>query len=470
MTSISKRLHVVVTRLVRDYVSRRSRSRTLLLTLFGVLVVAVAGVWDAQRQADDSLRQFTWDQHLLALALSTQLPRPAATSSDAGSGIAGGFLAAARTLESEGQVVVLLHRPDRRGFLLSDGRVFDSRALQGALDQGAPGVTLDREAARQLGLRPRAAVAGLARLPWPDEHDAAVAVVGSASAERDRGRHGEWRTVLTVLVVSLLILGFGVIALWRQRRELEMQRQLAVHETERQRDVELARADRMAAIAALSSGIAHEISTPLGVISGRVEQLTALPQDTNQLRLLGSIGEQVDRINKVIRGFLGLARGDAPTLTQVPAGQLVKEAAALVQHRFATGGVELRVAPSSVDQRPVACDPALFEQVLVNLLVNALEASDRGRVVELRVSSVKHQVLFEVIDEGHGITRTAIAHATEPFFTTKAKKGGSGLGLAIAREIVAHHRGELKLERRSDVDASLHPGTRASILLPEGGT
>ncbi len=458
----------VVAKLVAFGPSSR-RFRTLLLTLFGVALVAGAGFWDARREADEALRQFTRDQHLLAVALSTQPPRAAPTTGDARVGMAGGFLMAARKLESEGDVVVLLHRPDRPGFLLSDGRVFDSPALLAALTRGSPGVTLDRDAARELGLQPRAAVAGIAALPWPDEHGAAVAVVGSASAERDRGRHSEWRTVITVLLVSLLILGFGAVALWRQRRELEMQRKLAIRDSEHERDVELARADRMAALAALSSGIAHEISTPLGVISGRVEQLTGVVRDAEPRRLLDSIGEQVERINKVIRGFLGLARGDAPTLIEVPAGQLVKETVALVQHRFVTAGVVLRVVNGGAAPRSVACDPALFEQVLVNLLINALEASERGQGVELRLSSAHNQVVFEVIDEGHGITRTAIAHATDPFFTTKAKKGGSGLGLAIAREIVAHHRGELRLERRADEAASC-VGTRATICLPEGGS
>jgi len=467
LTSPVRRLRIYLERASRGYSTRRSR--TLLLMIAGVVLVGAAGLWDAQRQAADALRQLTWEQHLLAVALSTQLPWPATNSNESKTGVANGFLQAVRTLEAEGRVVVLLHRPDRRGFLLSDGRVFDSPALLAALGRRAPGVTLDREAARLLGLQPRSAVAGLARLPWPNQAGAAIAVVGSASAERDRGTRNEWRTVLTVLLVSSLILGVGAVTLWRQRRELEMERRLAVHESERQRDVELARADRMAAIAALSSGIAHEISTPLGVISGRVEQLTRLTGDAEQQRLFASIGQQVERINKVIRGFLGLARGDAPILTHVPAGQVVKEAAALVQHRFATAGVELLTSAGQFEQTPVACDPALFEQVLVNLLVNALEASERGQTVQLRIASANHRVVFEVVDEGHGITRTAIAHATEPFFTTKAKKGGSGLGLAIAREIVAHHRGELKLERRSDVDAPSRPGTRATIILPESG-
>ncbi|HVY29437.1 MAG TPA: ATP-binding protein [Polyangiaceae bacterium] len=465
MTSAARRLRVLLERVTLGRATRRSR--TLLLMFAGVALVAAAGLWDASRQEADSLRQHTWEQHLLAVALAAQLPWPAVASNESLTGVTDSFLAATRSLEAEGHVVVLLHRPDRRGFLLSDGRIFDNGSLTIALSQGAPGVTLNRDAARLLGLQPRVAVAGLARVSGAGPNGAAVAVVGSASAERDRGTRDEWRTVLTVLCVSLLILGVGTVALWRQRREHEMERRLAVHESERQRDVELARADRMAAIAALSSGIAHEISTPLGVISGRIEQLTPLTQDAEQQRLLSSMSQQVERINRVIRGFLGLARGDAPTLTHVPAGQVVREAAALVQHRFATARVGLRVAESAFEQVPVACDPALFEQVLVNLLVNALEASEPGQEVEIRLVSREHQVVFEVIDEGHGITRTAIAHATEPFFTTKAKKGGSGLGLAIAREIVAHHRGELRLERRGDVDTPGHPGTRATIVLPE---
>jgi two-component system NtrC family sensor kinase len=437
--------------------------------VIGVGLVATVAVWDAKSQAVDALRQFTWDQHLLAVALSTQLQRAQPQAEADRRDVVDGFLDAARKLEAEGKVVVLLHRPERPGFLLTDGRVFDSSALITALEQGSPGATLTREAARRLGLPARSAVAGLARVDWPGKPGAALAVLGSAGPERDRGTHDEWRLVITVTLVALLILGLGAGALLRQRRELEMARQLAIHETEHQRDLELARADRMAAIAALSSGIAHEISTPLGVISGRLEQLGTTLEAPGERRLLDSISQQVERINKVIRGFLGLARGDAPILVHVPAGQVVRGAAALVQHRFATAGVNLELAPSAAEARPVACDPELFEQVLVNLLINALEASERGQQVQLRLTEADGQIVFEVIDEGYGITRAAIAHATEPFFTTKAKKGGSGLGLAIAREIVAHHRGELRLERRVDIDAAAAAGTRASILLPEGG-
>ncbi len=467
MTSPVRRLLVYVRRLLREGSTRRSR--TLLLMVAGVGAVAAAGVWDAKSQAADALRQFTWDQHLLAVALSIQLRPAPAVPEPAAHDMVGSFLDAARKLEAEGNVVVLLHRPERRGFLLTDGRIFDNPALLTALDQGAPGTSLDRDAARQLGLPPRSAVAGLARLAWPGDEHAALAIVGSAGPERDRGIHGEWRTIITVTLVTLLILGVGAGALLRQRRELELSRQLAIRATEHQRDLELSRADRMAAIAALSSGIAHEISTPLGVISGRLEQLGASIDGAAERRLLDSISQQVERINKVIRGFLGLARGDAPILTHVPAGQVVRGAASLVQHRFATAGVTLDIPSSPVEPRLVACDPELFEQVLVNLLINALEASERGQQVQLCLTEAGGRIVFEVVDEGHGITRAAIAHATEPFFTTKAKKGGSGLGLAIAREIVAHHRGELRLERRADVDAASSTGTRASIFLPEGG-
>jgi len=446
------------------------RAKTLLATLLGVAVVVLAGLWDAQRQADEQLRQLVRDQHLLAVALATRFPEEGSSAQEREqrSAAVAELLTMARLLEAEGNVVTMLHTPDRPGFVLSDGRVFGNQALETALMSGQPGTTLARDAAALLGLKHRVAVAGVARIRWPAGGVAGIAVVGSASQERDRARRDEWRTVLVTLLVSAMILGFGGVALRRQRRELELQRQVEVHRTERERDVELARADRMAAMAALASGIAHEISTPLGIISGRIEELVERGEDgVERNRLLSSAAQQVERINKVIRSFLGLARGDAPVLTRVSATQLAREAALLVEHRFATAAVALRVVVRGAEASLVSCEPALFEQVIVNLLINALEASERGQTVELRVEAKGEHVEFTVLDEGQGISPAIIAHATEPFFTTKARKGGSGLGLAIAREIVAHHRGELKLERRDAGGQGGPNGTRATVSLAE---
>lgn len=106
----------------------------------------------------------------------------------------------------------------------------------------------------------------------------------------------------------------------------------------------------------------------------------------------------------------------------------------------------------------IACDPRMFEQALIDLLLNACEACSRGGSVVLSVRSDGERVSFIVDDDGAGIDAEAAARATEPFFTTKPE--GSGLGLAITNEIVHHHRGTLRLSPRPG------GGTQARVELP----
>jgi signal transduction histidine kinase len=103
----------------------------------------------------------------------------------------------------------------------------------------------------------------------------------------------------------------------------------------------------------------------------------------------------------------------------------------------------------------------MLEQALVNLLLNACDASARGQTVRIAVEAEGSTLRFVVSDEGEGVSVQTAARAQEPFFTTKPEGRGNGLGLAITREIVAHHGGKLALEPR-------HPerGTRAIIELP----
>lgn len=460
-----------LTRFFRRVIMKSRRALTQLWMVLGVLSVAAAGLWDAQQQAEFALRQLVREHHLLAVALAKRLTLPAIQEPGmlAPSSRTSEILAAARLLEEEGNVVVLVHAPGQEGFSLSDGRVFANRDLDRALAENQTGMTLTRDVAADLGLPPRAAVAGLANLASTAHEQFGVAVVGSAGQERDRTRHDDWRTVLTVLFASGLILAFGIVELRRQREEMERVRLAEVHSTERERDVELARADRMAAIAALSSGIAHEISSPLGIISGRIEQLQSQSNTATQEKLFKSIATQVAYINKVIRGFLAFARGDAPALVHVAALKVAEEAVGLVKHRFGTVGVELRLSVEKAGAIRVNCEPALFEQALANVLVNALEASEAGQTVELQIKPQGDRVQFVVIDDGSGIPPAAIAHVTDPFFTTKARKGGSGLGLAIAKEIIAHHRGSLALEHRAQSGGAATRGTQVTITLPIAG-
>jgi signal transduction histidine kinase len=131
-----------------------------------------------------------------------------------------------------------------------------------------------------------------------------------------------------------------------------------------------------------------------------------------------------------------------------------------VLHRFERSevSVELKLGRALPQ---ISCDPPILEQALVNLLLNALEASEGAGVVALTIEADEGNVRIVVEDEGQGITDEAVERAGEPFYTTKSKHRGTGLGLAIAQEIVASHGGKLFLAR-----AEQRAGTRACIELP----
>ena len=178
----------------------------------------------------------------------------------------------------------------------------------------------------------------------------------------------------------------------------------------------------------------------------------------------GTIGKQsrfMELNCVIIRAFLTLARGGAPSLCHVEPSALARTAVELVEHRFAKANVALlyRVEP---ELPPVVCDPALLEQVLVNLLLNACDASAPGGSVELRVEHQRGRVAFLVDDDGTGISPEAAKLVVEPLFTTKAPGKGTGLGLTIANEIVKHHHGSLAFEPRMAGGKRLR-GTRVRV-------
>ena len=239
-----------------------------------------------------------------------------------------------------------------------------------------------------------------------------------------------------------------------------------MNEAVRTRDERLVRADKLAALGAMATGIAHEVSTPLGVIVGRAEQLVPRVKDDERARRsVDAIAEQANRIGAIVRAFLAFARGDAVSLRHLSALAVVHVAMDLVRHRFEAAGVisEVLTDPDTIDETVcIACDETLFPQVLVNLLLNACDACAPGERVQVRVEAVAARVRFSIVDEGEGITAEDAARATEPFFTTKPAGRGTGLGLSIAKELVLHHGGSLRVVPRSDGIR----GTEASVEVP----
>lgn len=363
-------------------------------------------------------------------------------------------------IERAGELTVLLAAPSDATLYTMAGLRLDSPPLRDALALGLPAQRLGRPEAAQIGLPARTAMAGLAQVDVDGLGRWGVAVVASAARERDREKRALWRLVLGVLVASGLVLVFGGVALQNQRKELQLARELAMARVQRLGDDALARAQRIATMGTFAMGVAHEVSTPLGVIAGRSEQLLGRVQgDERAVRGAQIILQQVDRIQQIIRRFLDMARGGPPSLERTDPAEIGRAAAAAVEHRFADAGVALttdiaRTMPA------VQCDRALLEHAIVNLLLNACEACRPGEHVELAARSDAERVAFVVTDDGAGITRENAERAKEPFFTTKAPDQGSGLGLAIATEIAHSHRGELTIA------PGVGRGTRACIEVP----
>lgn len=370
------------------------------------------------------------------------------------------LLGEAPPVERPGELRLLLAPPGTTSFYATDGQVLGSSAVRDALDRRLTSVRLSPSGAAELGLRPRTAMAGLAQVDAGHLGRWGVVAVGTAARPRDRESRAFWRVLLSVGMASALVLAFGGVALRKQRKELDLERELAVTHAQHERDDQLARAQRVATMGTFAMGMVHEVSTPLGVIMGRAEQLRArAQQDERSVHAAQAILDQVERIQTIVRRFLDLARGSAPSLARTRPADLVRSAVSSVEHRFAKARVSLSAnAPADISE--VHCDRDLLEHAIVNLLLNACDACPPGGHVEVAARSDAERVAFVVIDDGSGITSENASQAKEPFFTTKPAGAGTGLGLAIASEIAKSHRGELTV-----VPNGVR-GTRACIEIP----
>lgn len=433
------------------------RLRALLAgMLLSLLAVSTLAVWGERREAQAALEDMGQEQATLSQAAASALASSLKDQPPSGIPSEASFQSLQR-LERPGAVHVFLLPPGGRDFLSLSGQSLAAEPLRGSLDAGLRWVRLDRPQAQSLGLPSRTAIAGLAWAEGPGGRWGVV-VAATAYKERDRAARAAWRLVTTLVLMTVIIGVFGALALRIQAEELQLARELEQKDREQLKDSALSQADRAATMLTFAAGVAHEISSPLGVIAGRAEQLLARDEARDR-RELQAIREASDRIGRTVRRFLDLARGGEPKVEDVDPRLLGLSAAGMVAHRFQKSGVALSAElPEGLP--PLRGDGSLLEQVLVNLLLNACDACEPGRSVVLSAAAGGGWLRFQVDDEGHGVPRDIAARITEPFFTTKSQGRGSGLGLAIAQEILKMHRGTLAVEPRAE------GGTRAVASLP----
>ena len=219
------------------------------------------------------------------------------------------------------------------------------------------------------------------------------------------------------------------------------------------------RAATLAVAGRLASAVAHEVGTPLNIISGRAESLLrALPADDPGRVELKTIIDQIDRISRTINSLLDTVRPRRPELQPVRPADVVDALLPLLAHAARQRGVTLETAIAP-DAPLMLADPGSLQQVLINLVINALEATPAGARVTVRVAPAVRNgiagVEIAVADTGAGIPPEHVSRIFEPFFTTKPAGQGTGLGLAICREIIRHHRGDIAVDSKDGVGTTI---------------
>jgi PAS domain S-box-containing protein len=222
---------------------------------------------------------------------------------------------------------------------------------------------------------------------------------------------------------------------------------------------QLEKAERLAELGTLASGMAHEIGTPMNVILGRAEYLLHRTADEGMKKGLATIVTQVERITKVMNQLLAFARRREPERRAVDLGEIVEDSLEMFQERIVRSRITVEKAIET-NMPPVHADRDQLMQVLINLVMNSLHAMPDGGRLRLSLAREKSRVVLGVSDTGHGMPEDIRSKIFDPFFTTKDFGKGTGLGLTVVKGIVEEHGGTIAVE--SVVDK----GTTFWIRLP----
>jgi signal transduction histidine kinase len=216
---------------------------------------------------------------------------------------------------------------------------------------------------------------------------------------------------------------------------------------------------RTRALEGIAARLAHEVKNPLAAIKGLSQHMARSAEDAKMRERLTIVAAEAERLQEIVDGFLSFSRGlgdlnVAPTRPY----DIARELSLLLETRAADAGVSIEVRGSR--ELALDADAKKLRQALLNLVLNAMQASARGSTVTLEIAKSCNDgaAVLRVIDRGAGMTPEVLDRIAKPYFTTR--EGGSGLGIAIARGIIEQHGGTLRFESTSG------RGTTATILLP----
>ena len=283
-----------------------------------------------------------------------------------------------------------------------------------------------------------AGCAGVCYLPF-------VFITSHNSPQMMAGRYAE---IVVFLAIGALT---GALSDRERKRRRELQRATdQLSETNRQLQSsfqQLRRADRLSAVGQLAASLAHEIRNPLGSIEGAIDIVGRTTDEDRRREFLGIIKKETRRLNGLLTNLLDFARPRVPQIRQAQVDAIVRTVVGLATHNVQQQGIQLtlHIAP---ELPPVECDPEQIIQVLLNVTLNALQASPTGGQISISADRSENIILMRVSDEGSGIDEAELDKIFDPFYTTK--EGGTGLGLAVSYQILTQHGGGIAVERNPD--------------------
>ncbi|MGO9272022.1 MAG: ATP-binding protein [Terriglobia bacterium] len=251
--------------------------------------------------------------------------------------------------------------------------------------------------------------------------------------------------------VFCLVGGVSGVLTDRQRKQDRALRKTTAelrraHQELRENFEGMKRAERLYALGQLSAGLAHEIRNPLASIEGAAAVVQREHQSEDRRReFLDIIQKESRRLNRLLTDFLSFAKPSPPDLKTVEIDGLLDSVMVLAQH----GENSRRVLKKDIQPglSLLECDPEQLKQVLLNLVMNAIQVTPQDGTVVLAVREDGNKVTIEVHDQGSGISEDSLDRIFDPFFTTK--QNGTGLGLSVAHQIVSQHGGTVTVARNS---------------------
>jgi len=231
--------------------------------------------------------------------------------------------------------------------------------------------------------------------------------------------------------------------------------------TQRERmEEQMTQTEKLTSLGLLAAGVAHEVNTPLAVISNYIQMLAKqMPETDPRHSIIEKIVKQTFRASEIVNNLLNFSRTGGSEIANVDVNLVVEETLSLVSHPLKTS--QIQIVKNLADGLPAVRGSAnKLQQVFLNLFLNARDAMPSGGILEVRTAAQNGSVEIDVADTGMGIPREHIHKIFDPFFTTKASGRGTGLGLSVSYGIIKEHSGKV------DVRSTPGKGTSFHVELP----